>query len=234
MRLDKFLSDCGYGTRKEVKQYIRNGLVSVNEVMVKKDGFHVDETKDVIALEGDIIAYQKYVYVMLHKPAGYLSANEDSLHPTVFDLLPEYVHLNMFCVGRLDLDTEGLLLICDDGDLAHHLLSPRHHVSKRYEVTLEEPITEEEMTRVGDGIVLADGYQCMPANLWRMAENKVIIEIFEGKFHQVKRMFQQVNNQVIYLRRISMGSLQLDEHLAKGAYRELVEEEVASLRGNSS
>lgn len=230
MRLDKYLSDCGYGTRREVKQLIRDGRVKVNDSVVTKDGFAVNEKKDIVLFDHEAVRYQANIYLMLHKPQGYLSANEDTRYATVFDLIPEYAHRNMFCVGRLDKDTEGLLLICDDGALAHRLLSPRHHVSKQYLVHLIVPISDADMARVCNRIVLEDGTECLPANMSRLDEDKVIIEIFEGKFHQVKRMFKMVNNEVTYLKRLSMGSLRLDEALPVGKYRELYDDELAALK----
>lgn len=229
MRLDKYLRECGFGSRKEIRQLVRGGIVSRNGSVVFDESMQIDALHDHICVNEERISYQKNIYLMLHKPAGYISANDDRRHATVFDLVAEYQHRDLFCVGRLDIDTEGLLVLCDDGPLAHRLLSPKHHVPKQYEVVLEKPITDQELKLIEQGVVLADGETCLPAKTWRYTDNKVKLEIYEGKFHQVKRMFHQVGNEVVYLKRVAMGSLELDPTLAKGAYRQLTEEELAKL-----
>ncbi len=231
MRLDKYLRECGFGSRKEIKQLVKNGVVTKNGIAVFDEAMQIQEMHDQLAVDGEAVLYQKYVYLMLHKPAGYISANDDKRHATVFDLVPEYRHRDLFCVGRLDIDTEGLLLLCDDGPLAHRLLSPKHHVPKQYEVHLRDPISDEDLARLEAGIALADGEQCMPAKTWRYSSTQVKLEIYEGKFHQVKRMFHQVGNEVIYLKRVQMGTLVLDSSLAKGMYRQLTKQELMDLTG---
>lgn len=229
MRLDKYLAFCGFGSRKEVKRLIKDKRVMVNQSTVQKEGFLLQEGQDSVSVDGNMVCYERNVYLMLNKPAGYLSANEDPRHPTVFDLVTEYAHRDLFCVGRLDMDTEGLLLLCDDGDLAHRLLSPKHHVAKRYEVGLAHALSDDDIKRLEQGIVLADGFQCMPANVIQTTNHTLVLEIFEGKFHQVKRMLLAVDNEVQHLRRIQMGSLHLDASLPLGEYRKLTDEEILQL-----
>lgn len=234
MRLDKLLAHSGFGTRKEVKQYIKKGLVSVNGKVVKKDSFHVETDKDKVVVDGIKIEYEEYVYYMLNKPAGYVSATRDNLYPTVVELIDDYYREDLFPVGRLDVDTEGLLLMTNDGQLAHRLLSPKNDCSKIYFAKIEGIVNENDIERFTKGIDLED-FKTKPAKLTILKTKEgiteVLVEIVEGKFHQIKRMFAAVQKEVIYLKRIQMKSLVLDEQLPLGAYRRLTEEEIYDLRG---
>jgi 16S rRNA pseudouridine516 synthase len=235
MRLDKFLSDMGAGTRSELKKDIRKGNVSVDGVTVKDPGFSVSPSSRVI-YKGSVIGYDEFEYYMLNKPAGVISASEDDREPTVVDLITGLKRKDLFPVGRLDRDTEGLLLITNDGALAHRLLSPKHHVDKVYYVKVSGILTDSDVELFGEGLVLTDGLECLPADLKIIStsdedyESEAEITIREGKFHQVKRMFSSVGAEVIYLKRLSMGSLSLDPGLAPGEYRPLTPEEFSSLK----
>lgn len=232
MRLDKLLSHYGIGTRKEVKNYIRKGFVKVNHEMIKKDDFKVDIEHDIIEFAGERIIYKPYVYIMLNKPAGYVSATADQIHPTVIDLIDDYFQYDLFPVGRLDIDTEGLMLITNDGDFAHRLLAPSRNHSKIYYAKVKGVMTEEDKKAFFEGIKI-DHYLCKPAHLKILkTENcysEVEIEIFEGKFHQVKKMVQAVGKEVIYLKRIKIRQLELDQSLQLGQYRELFDNELVDL-----
>lgn len=228
MRLDKYLSHVGLGTRKTVKQLIKQKDVTVNGVVAKKGDMTIDEQNDTICYQGELLHYQQFYYVLLHKPAGVISATEDDKHKTVLDLLPPmYQHL--FPVGRLDKDTEGLLLLTNDGQLAHQLLSPKKHVNKTYYVELQQPLKKEAEKLVNDGLVIDGGYQCLSATIERITNTTCYITIQEGKFHQVKRMFNALDNTVTYLKRVSMGPLTLPDDLKKGMYRLLNDDEMAKL-----
>ncbi|MBF0780873.1 MULTISPECIES: pseudouridine synthase [unclassified Granulicatella] len=231
MRLDKFLVTVGIGTRKEVKSLIKQKRVSVNGQIAKQNDCHIDEYLDTVCLDDSALVYKKYVYVMLHKPQGVVSATEDAKDRTVLDLLDKS-YQSVFPVGRLDKNTEGLLLLTNDGKLAHDLLSPKKHIDKIYFALLEKNASHDDILACQQGVVLDDGYCCMPAKLVISNEqpNAVHITIQEGKFHQVKRMFQALGNKVIYLKRESMGTLCLDEKLALGEYRELTSEELVALK----
>ena len=239
MRLDKFLANSGIGTRKEVKEILKNKKVSVNNVFVKDGKIHVDEEKDIVKYENKIINYKPFVYIMMNKPAGVISATEDSHHKTVIDLLnDEYRTYDIFPVGRLDIDTEGLLLLTNDGILSHNLLSPKKHVDKKYYV---KSLSEDDIKTLENGIKLEENFVTKKAKVEIISENSnendckksdnlVYITISEGKFHQVKRMFKAVNNEVLYLKRVKMGNLLLDENLELGEYRELTQKELNGLR----
>lgn len=232
IRLDKFLKDMGIGTRKEVKEYIRKKLVKVNEDIIKNDDYKVDEEKDTITFNDEIIKYEKFVYLMLNKPSGVVSATFDNKDKTVIDLIDEYKHLNLFPFGRLDKDSEGLLIISNDGKLAHDLLSPKKHVDKKYYVDVEGLVTEDDIKAFKSGIKIDDEL-CKPANLEIIESNEIsrcYVTISEGKYHQVKRMFESVNKKVIYLKRITFGNINLDENLKLGEYRKLSEDEIEILR----
>ena len=229
MRLDKYLAEMGEGTRQEVKAFIRKGRVMVNCVPVKKPEAKVEEGKDQVTLDGREIPYQKYLYYMLNKPAGVITATTDSRDRTVLDLLGEDRRKDLFPVGRLDKDTEGLLLITNDGPLAHRLLSPRKHVDKCYYAKVRGEVTGEDVEQFAQGLFLAGlgeekEEKTMPARLEILKTASAA-----GKFHQVKRMFQAVGKEVLYLKRLSMGSLKLDPELAPGQYRELTKEEMERL-----
>ena len=233
MRLDKFLANSGIGTRKEVKIILKKGKIKVNEKIVKDAKMQVDEIKDDVKIEGEKITYKPFVYIMMNKPSGVISATEDGKHKTVIDLLCEkYKNYKVFPVGRLDIDTEGLLLLTNDGVLAHNLLSPKKHVDKKYYVELKEPLTIEKKKILENGIKLEENFVTKKAKIEIINKdedievNSVFITISEGKFHQVKRMFKFVENEVLYLKRVKMGKLLLPENLKLGEYRELSEEEM--------
>ena len=232
MRLDKLLAHYGVGTRKEVKNYIRNGFVTVNGNIVKKDDFKVDYETDEIVFDGEKIVYKPYVYIMLHKPAGYVSATKDNVHPTVVDLIYGYEQYDLFPVGRLDLDTEGLLLLTNDGDFAHKLLAPSRHHSKLYYARIDGVMNENDVLKFKEGIII-DHYKCQSSYLSIIKtegnNSEVFIEIFEGKFHQVKKMVESVGKKITYLKRIKMKNLELDDSLQSGEFRELSENELFDL-----
>ena len=230
MRLDKFLCETGFGTRSQVKELLKKGQVTVNGVAAKKPEQKIDEHKDQITCQGKTASYEKYVYYMLHKPAGVVSATEDKREKTVLDLLKsEDRRDGIFPVGRLDKDTEGFLLLTDDGDLAHRLLSPRKHVDKTYYAKIAGSVTEAHIERFREGLDIGDEKKTLPAMLEILASkpetSEIRITIHEGRFHQVKRMFEAVGCKVTYLKRLSMGAVALDETLAPGDYRPLNEKE---------
>ena len=230
MRLDKFLCETGFGTRSQVKELLKKGQVTVNGVAAKKPEQKIDEHKDQIICQGKTASYEKYVYYMLHKPAGVVSATEDKREKTVLDLLkPEDRRDGIFPVGRLDKDTEGFLLLTDDGDLAHRLLSPRKHVDKTYYAKIAGSVVETHIERFREGLDIGDEKKTLPAVLEILAlepeTSEIRITIHEGRFHQVKRMFEAVGCKVTYLKRLSMGAVALDETLAPGDYRPLNEKE---------
>lgn len=234
MRLDKFLSNGGIGSRKEVKQLLKKGGVQVNNEMVKNPQFQVNEETDIVTVYGEEIIYAPYIYVMMNKPPGVISATEDKRAPTVIDLLePWMLDYEPFPVGRLDKDTEGLLLITNDGHLAHRLLSPKKHVDKKYWVKIDVPMKEQMIARVEKGIQLEDGYVTKSGKLEILdaKRGEGWITISEGKFHQIKRMFQAMDAKVIGLKRLEMGTLKLDDALELGAFRLLTEEELSLLLG---
>lgn len=236
MRLDKLLANMGFGTRKTVKTLLKAKEVTVNGRVIKDGKSQVDPDKDKVVVAGEAVEYQEFVYFMLHKPQGVVSATNDNLHKTVIDLLaPKDQVLDPFPVGRLDKDTEGLLLLTNDGTLAHNLLSPKKHVDKCYKATINGIVNEQDILAFKNGITLNDGFNCQSAELDILsidvdAEQSIIqVTIHEGKFHQVKRMFEAVDKSVTYLKRLSMGNLKLDETLEIGKYRQLTEEELSSL-----
>ncbi|NLJ18681.1 pseudouridine synthase [Globicatella sulfidifaciens] len=231
MRLDKLLAHTGYGTRKEVKQIITNGWVDINGQTVKKVGFQVDIENDVVTVDGQVVQYQKYHYYIMNKPEGIISATEDHYHETVIDWLgPDYAHLDLFPVGRLDIDTTGLLLLTNNGQLAHQLLSPKREVPKRYFAVVNGIVEEKDIDKFAKGLDLGD-FVTQPSQLTILnvdeAKNQSRIEvvIHEGKFHQVKRMCEKINCEVIQLQRLSMGPLILPDDLPIGEFRPLNENE---------
>lgn len=231
MRLDKFLAHANLGTRREVKKIIRSGWVSVNNTIIKNDDFKIDENKDIVYVDGNQINYQQFYYVMLNKPNGYVSATIDDRYPSVLDLIYEDFALDLFPVGRLDLDTEGLLLLSNDGTLSHELLSPKKHVDKEYYVEVEKVYDDNDVMKLEAGIAINDEETCKEAKVKRIDDNKMYLIIQEGKYHQIKRMMHAIDNEVTYLKRIRMGSLVLDEELALGEYRMLTEDELRKLKG---
>ncbi len=232
LRLDKYLADAGVGTRSQVKQMIRKGQIAINGEPVKKPDQKVDGEKDKIEVMGKEIRYQKYRYLLLHKPSGYVSATEDKKEQTVLSLLPEELRKDLFPVGRLDKDTEGLLLLTNDGALAHRLLSPKKHVNKTYYALVQGRVTDEDKAAFLQGVDIGDEKDTLPAQLEILEaaeESRILLTIQEGRFHQVKRMFEARGKKVVYLKRISMGPLALEEGLKPGDYRELTEEEQEAL-----
>ena len=232
MRLDKLIAHMGFGSRKEVKEYIRKGYVSVNGEVIKNDDFKVDEEHDEIVFLDQELSYQKLSYFILNKPDGYVSATYDSKDPTVLDLIDYKQHRGLFPVGRLDKDTIGLLLITNDGKLAHNLLAPNKHVDKVYELTYSGEFKNYYYKCFEEGIVLDDGYKCKPAKIELFDNNRAYITIKEGKYHQVKRMFESLNMKVETLKRIEFGGLKLPADLEQGKYRELTEKELDILLNN--
>lgn len=231
-RLDKFLVSQNIGSRKEAARLVRGGAVTVNGQTAKDPAQKLDPALDRVAVNGREVAYRKHLYIMMNKPAGVLSATEDKHAPTVLDLLPpDLQRRGLFPAGRLDKDTTGLLLITDDGDFAHRMLVPKSHVYKRYQAVTERPVTQEDVEAFAAGIHWGE-LQFAPARLWSGEEGGrpvALVEIREGKFHQVKRMFEATGNRVLELRRLAVGGLVLDPSLGPGECRLLSEEEAASV-----
>lgn len=234
-RLDKVIANLGYGTRKEVKNFVKKKLVEIDGIIATDSGMQIDPKKCEIKLDGEVLNYRKFIYLMMNKPDGVVSATYDNYDETVIDLLDEeYRIFEPFPVGRLDKDTVGLLLITNDGELNHRLISPKWHVDKVYYAEIDKVVNEEDIKKFEKGIILDDDYKCLPAKLeiLKADENgsEVYVTIQEGKFHQIKRMFESVGKKVVFLKRISFGGLSLDEDLEEGLYRELSEEEINSLK----
>ena len=230
MRLDKFLSVTGTLTRSETQRAVRAKRVLVNGVAAKKADVKIDPENDAVELDGERVAYKKYTYVMLNKPAGYVSATDDSRLPTVLELLPEkYSRIGLFPCGRLDRDTTGLMLLTDDGELSHFLLSPVSHVPKTYYFESEHPLDDSSANALRQGVDIGEKGLTKPAGL-EYSGNTGKITISEGRYHQIKRMFEAVENKITYLERISFGPLCLDASLARGEWRELTESEIAELQ----
>ena len=231
IRLDKYLCEMEAGTRSEVKAFIKKGRVTVNGETAKAPEQKVDETRDTVTLDGHSFSYQKFFYYMLHKPAGVVTAVRDHHDQTVLDLLADAPGKDLSPVGRLDKDTEGLLLITNDGALSHRLLSPVKHVPKTYLVHTKRPVTSQMCEKLEAGVEIGDETPTAPAKTKLLSDTDcgLLLTITEGRFHQVKRMLQAVGNEVVYLKRLSMGTLVLDETLSKGSWRALTEEEKAQL-----
>ncbi len=245
MRLDRFLANSGVGTRKEVKDLLKKREVKVNGVTVTDGSTRINENSDTVEYKEKKIEYKPFIYIMMNKPKGVISATEDERHRTVLDLLEnKYRTYSLFPVGRLDIDTEGLLLLTNDGILAHNLLSPNKHIDKKYYVELKNPLSEKDVKKLEAGMELESGFITKEAKV-EIIENadipldkatgekkasKSYITIKEGKYHQVKRMFKAVDNKVEYLKRVKMGKLELDNKLGLGQYRELTEEELEELK----
>jgi 16S rRNA pseudouridine516 synthase len=227
MRLDKALADMGVATRSELKKLARNRRIKVNGEVVRDPAMQVNPETDELSLDDEVIVYQKYVYFLLNKPAGLISASTGA--GTVMELFDE-PYKGLFPCGRLDRDTTGLLLVTNDGQLAHELLSPKKHVDKEYEVTLRDPISEDDITAFKEGIMIDGDEQCLPSECTITTQNTCHMILHEGKYHQVKRMFLARGNEVTALKRIRMKNLMLDESLAPGKYRELSEAELDDLR----
>ncbi|MCI9339989.1 MAG: rRNA pseudouridine synthase [Dorea sp.] len=240
IRLDKYLADMGTGTRQEVKKYIRKGLVRVNQETVRTPEMKICEEKDEVFLEGQRIAYASCEYYMLNKPAGVVSATEDKRETTVIDLIRDKKRKDLFPVGRLDKDTEGLLLITNDGQLAHRLLSPKRHVDKTYYAKVSGCVTKEDVLLFARGLDIGTDEReerTMPGELEILrsgSESEILLTIQEGKYHQVKRMFQAVGKEVVYLRRERMGALVLDKELKPGEYRPLTKKELENVKNEDA
>ena len=239
MRLDRYLAECGVGTRAQVKQLIKKRNIQVNGEICTAPEKQINEADDRVSYNGKLLQYKRFHYYMLHKPAGVITATTDKNAVTVMDLLVGVKQKNLSPVGRLDKDTEGLLLITDDGMLAHNLLSPAKHVSKTYYADISGIVTEEHVRKFEEGLDIKDDSPTRPAMLEILATDtkaccsSVQITITEGRYHQIKRMFQSVGMEVTYLKRLTMGSLVLDKKLAPGTFRELTLEEINTLKSNS-
>lgn len=232
MRLDKYLANMGIGTRSEVKKAISWGKVRVNGEVIKKPETKIDENTDEITAYGKTVGYSEHIWLMLNKPAGVVTATEDSKDKTVLDLIKHKRRKDLFPVGRLDKDTVGLLLLTNDGRTSHRILSPKKHVDKVYYAKVNGLVTRQHIKDFSEGIELEDGYITLPAELEIISASEVSeirITIREGKYHQIKRMFEAVGCRVIYLKRLQMGGLKLDSKLKEGHYRELTEEEIEKL-----
>ncbi len=225
MRIDKYLSDNSIGTRKEIKSLIKAGLVQVNDAQVSDPGMHIDPVKDVVKYDGRVILYEPFHYFMLNKPAGCISATAEKNETTVVDLLAGENIKNLSPVGRLDKDTEGLLILTDDGHLLHNLISPSKHVGKEYLVKTAHALSEKDLSALRDGVDIGDDKKTLPAEAF-ILDGDLHLVIYEGRFHQVKRMLEAVGNSVLYLKRLRMGKLVLDENLEPGVYRKLTKDEL--------
>ena len=242
MRLDKYLCEAGIGTRSEVKKLISKKKVTVNDRCADDPGMHIAPGSDAVFADGKEITFKEHVYYMLNKPAGVITASKDRNDKTVLDFFPDVLKDRLEPVGRLDKDTEGLLLLTDDGALIHRLISPKYHVDKEYEVHIPEMLSEEAVKRIEEGLDIGDDKPTLPAKVKipdRMCEPKcgagavINLIIHEGRFHQVKRMAEAVGSKVLYLKRLRMGSIVLDERLATGEYRELTQQEIDDLYEDS-
>ena len=239
IRLDKYLTEMNKGSRSQIKEAAKKGRIQVNGQTEKKTDRKIDPQTDQVLLDGKPVDYHAYEYYMLNKPQGVVSATEDRIHKTVIDLLGGEIRRDLFPVGRLDIDTEGLLLLTNDGDLAHRLLSPKKHVDKQYYARVAGKLPSDSREQIAAGITLSDGTRVMPGELTILtparegeeisSETEILLTIREGKFHQVKRMFEALGCQVVFLKRLSMGSLKLDEGLRPGEFRKLTEEELEGL-----
>lgn len=229
IRLDRMLVNQGVGTRSQIKDLLRKGLVIIDGKAVKNSDSKIDTEKNRVFIGGNEIVYKEHIYIMMNKPQGVVSASSDPKQRTVIDLLPDSLRRpGLFPTGRLDKDTEGLLIITDDGPFAHRVLSPKKHVDKWYFALLDKPADEDDIMAFQNGIVLSDGYECLPAKL-ECNDKEAFITINEGKFHQIKRMFEARGKNVLYLKRLSMGGLSLDDRLAPGEFRELTPLEITQI-----
>ncbi|MDE6531478.1 MAG: rRNA pseudouridine synthase [Lachnospiraceae bacterium] len=232
MRLDRFLAINKYGTRQEVKKMIRAGRTTVDGQVIKSPEYKLEEETAKVAVDGSIVSYEKYHYIMLYKPAGCVSTTYEKGERSVLSYIDEIYASDLFPVGRLDKDTQGLLLLTNDGGLSHQLLSPSKHVDKRYYVELEKEVSEDAVWKFQEGIDIGDEDRTLPAVLELTSHpHHVYVTLHEGRYHQIKRMFEALDNRVVYLKRISMKELVLDETLKPGEYRKLTEEEIKKLKG---
>ena len=228
-RIDKIIASQGQYSRSEVKKLVKDGRVTLDGKVIKSSDVKADPDKNDIAIDGKSIGYKKHLYIMLNKPQGVVSATEDTDHTTVIDLVPKELKRDgLFPAGRLDGDTVGFVLITDDGDFAHKILSPKNHIMKTYHATLQRPVTHKDIEAFKKGIELKDGTLCLEADVRPIGSDEPMaeIKICEGKYHQVKRMFAALGNKVVFLKRVKMGELSLDENLEEGQCRELTDEEL--------
>jgi 16S rRNA pseudouridine516 synthase len=228
-RIDKIIASQGKYSRSEVKKLVKDGRVTIDGKAIKSSDIKADPNQNDIAIDGKCISYKKHLYIMLNKPQGVVSATEDTDHKTVIDLVPKELKRDgLFPAGRLDGDTVGFVLITDDGDFAHRILSPKNHIMKTYHATLQRPVTQEDINAFKNGIELKDGTLCLEAQVKPLDNDKPMaeIKICEGKYHQVKRMFAALGNKVVFLKRVQMGNLPLDENLEEGQCREITAEEL--------
>lgn len=230
MRLDRFLCEVHLGSRSQVKDWIKKGMVQADGQTVRNPDCKVNEEKARITFQGRLLSWKRFEYYVLNKPAGMVTSNRDPCSPVVMDLLKDIPGKDLFPVGRLDKDAEGFLLITNDGELAHRLLSPNGHVPKTYFLKLREVFTKEQARQLSEGIDIGEKRPCLPAETNVISDQEILVTIREGKFHQVKRMMKAVDNEVLYLKRVAFGSLSLDETLAPGAYRPLTDEEIKQLK----
>lgn len=231
MRLDKYICSCGIGTRNQVKKIIKDKQITINDNIVTIIDYDVDENTDIVKYNNQVLVYEKYHYFMINKPMGYVTSTKDK-NKTVMDLISEFSQYNLVPVGRLDKDTEGLLLITDDGELVHELTSPKKHMPKTYYVELENNLSETDIQKLEKGIPL-DDFITSPAIVELITPKTIYLTIYEGRFHQVKRMMHYVDNQVIYLKRVKMGPIVLDTNLTIGSYRKLTKEEINQLKNKA-
>lgn len=232
-RIDKIIASQGQYSRSEVKKLVKSGRVTLDGRVLKSSDEKADPDKNIIAIDGKAVNYKKHIYIMLNKPQGVVSATEDRDHPTVIDLVPEELRRDgLFPAGRLDGDTVGFVLITDDGDFAHEILSPKNHIMKTYHAVLQRNLTQEDIDAFRNGIELKDGTLCLEAQVTAIESDKPMaqIKICEGKYHQVKRMFAALGNKVLYLKRVKMGGLPLDEALEEGQCREITSEELELIK----
>lgn len=232
-RIDKIIASQGQYSRSEVKKLVKSGRVTLDGSVIKSSDIKADPNKSNIAIDGKSISYKKHIYIMLNKPQGVVSATDDRDHKTVIDLVPQEMKRDgLFPAGRLDGDTVGFVLITDDGDFAHEILSPKNHIMKTYHATLQRPVTEDDIRAFRDGIELKDGTLCLEAEVNPLVSDTPMAEIriCEGKYHQVKRMFASLGNKVVFLKRVKMGELSLDENLEEGQCREITHEELELIK----
>lgn len=227
MRLDKYISDCGIATRREIKLMIKAGRISVDGEVAKAPEQKLEPETAIVSLDGNILKYEKFHYYMLNKPSGVLSATDDGKQKTVIDLLsPEMQKMGLFPVGRLDKDTTGLLIITDDGEFAHKVISPKSEIVKVYHAQTEAPVNDEDILAFADGVTLADGTKCLPAELILLDDGSCLVKVMEGKYHQVKRMLASRGKPVTALKRLKIGDLELDKSLKSGEFRPLSSDEL--------
>lgn len=227
MRLDKFFSELKIFSRREITNELKKGFIKVNDVVIKKADFKINENKDVVKYKDEVVVYKKYIYLMLNKPQGYISATDDLTQKTVLDLIPENLRkFELFPVGRLDKDTTGLVILTNDGPSAHNALSPKHHVEKKYYFKTADPYSENDVISIEKGITLADEYTTKPCKIEKIDDFSGYITLTEGKYHEIKRLFGARKNKIIKLQRISFSKIMLGD-LELGKYRHLTDEEEA-------